>query len=83
MKLCRFQPLEFEMKDVGRPGREMEAESRAGIVEDGAVLEIQGPLWGGRQRTGREWPAEDRPRDSVSPPSNPIGHLWWSACGRT
>jgi 2-keto-4-pentenoate hydratase/2-oxohepta-3-ene-1,7-dioic acid hydratase in catechol pathway len=58
MKLCRFQPLEFAAKDIGRSAREVHPELRAGVVENGAVWEIHGDLHGDRRRTGRSWPLE-------------------------
>ena len=45
MKLCRFIPLE-----EGARG-----EVRSGIVESGAIAEIQGQPWAPGDRTGREW----------------------------
>lgn len=45
MKLCRFIPLE-----EGARG-----EVRSGIVEGGAIAEIQGQPWAPGERTGREW----------------------------
>jgi 2-keto-4-pentenoate hydratase/2-oxohepta-3-ene-1,7-dioic acid hydratase in catechol pathway len=59
MKLCRFQPLEFAIKDVGRSGHEVHARTFNGIAEDGSVFEIRGDLFGERERTGRKWPAAD------------------------
>jgi 2-keto-4-pentenoate hydratase/2-oxohepta-3-ene-1,7-dioic acid hydratase in catechol pathway len=59
MKLCRFQPLEFAIKDVGRSGHEVHAQTFTGIVEDGSVLEIRGGLFGARERSGRKWPVAD------------------------
>lgn len=59
MKLCRFQPLEFAIKDVGRSGREVEARTFTGIIEDGCVVEIRGGLFGAHERNGRKWPASD------------------------
>ncbi|MGD0964087.1 MAG: fumarylacetoacetate hydrolase family protein [Candidatus Acidiferrales bacterium] len=56
MKLCRFQPLEFAIKDVGRSGHEVRAQTFTGIVEDNSVREIRGGLFGAGERTGRKWP---------------------------
>jgi len=59
MKLCRFQPLEFAIKDVGRSGHEVHAQTVTGIAEDGFVLEMRGGLFGARERTGRKWPVAE------------------------
>jgi 2-keto-4-pentenoate hydratase/2-oxohepta-3-ene-1,7-dioic acid hydratase in catechol pathway len=56
MKLCRFQPLEFAIKDVGRSGREVHAQTVTGVVEDGSVFEVRGGLFGAHEQTGRKWP---------------------------
>ncbi len=58
MKLCRVQPLEFSIKDVGRSGNEVHAQTFDGIVENGSVLEIRGGFFGPRERTGRKWAAD-------------------------
>lgn len=58
MKLCRFQPLEFALKDLGRGGNEVQAQTFHGILEGGAVFEIRGDFLGPRERTGRKWPAD-------------------------
>jgi 2-keto-4-pentenoate hydratase/2-oxohepta-3-ene-1,7-dioic acid hydratase in catechol pathway len=58
MKLCRFQPLEFAIKDVGRSGHEVHAQTLSGILENGFVFEIRGGFLGARERTGRKWPAD-------------------------
>jgi len=68
MKLCRFQPLEFSVKDVSRSARAVHPEPRGGIIEDGKVHEILGELWEGRERTGRSWPLE---AVKLLPPSAP------------
>jgi 2-keto-4-pentenoate hydratase/2-oxohepta-3-ene-1,7-dioic acid hydratase in catechol pathway len=68
MKLCRFQPLEFAIKDVGRSGHEVHAQTFTGILEEGSVLEIRGGLFGARERTGRKWPAAEV---KFLPPSTP------------
>jgi 2-keto-4-pentenoate hydratase/2-oxohepta-3-ene-1,7-dioic acid hydratase in catechol pathway len=68
MKLCRFQPLEFAIKDVGRSGREVHAQTFTGIVDDGSVIEIRGGLFGPRERTGRKWPVAEM---RLLPPSLP------------
>jgi 2-keto-4-pentenoate hydratase/2-oxohepta-3-ene-1,7-dioic acid hydratase in catechol pathway len=59
MKLCRFQPLELASKDVSRAAHEIRPEPRAGIIEDGAVWEILGEVWGSHDRTGRKWPLDE------------------------
>jgi 2-keto-4-pentenoate hydratase/2-oxohepta-3-ene-1,7-dioic acid hydratase in catechol pathway len=59
MKLCRFQPLEFAIKDVGQSGHEAQARTFNGVLENGSVLEIRGGFFGARERTGRKWPAGD------------------------
>ena len=59
MKLCRFQPLEFAIKDVGRAGHEVHAQTFTGIAEDGFVLEMRGGLFGAHERTGRKWPVAE------------------------
>jgi len=56
MKLCRFEPIEAASKNPGRTPAEAYAGSRAGIVQNGAVREISGEIWGDRKPTGREWP---------------------------
>jgi len=59
MKLCRFQPLEIESKDVSPSPHETHSKPRAGIVEDVAVHEIRGEIWESRQRTGHKWPLDE------------------------
>jgi len=56
MKLCRFQPLEFTWKDIGRDAHEVHPEPRTGAIEGEVVWEISGGLWGARERTSRHWP---------------------------
>jgi 2-keto-4-pentenoate hydratase/2-oxohepta-3-ene-1,7-dioic acid hydratase in catechol pathway len=68
MKLCRFQPLEFAAKDIGRSGHEMHPELRNGIIEGSTVWEISGDLWGPRERTGHSRPLETV---KLLPPSAP------------
>lgn len=55
MKLCRFQPLEFDAQNVSRSGMETRPAPRAGILEGDRIAEIQGELWGARERTGKSW----------------------------
>jgi 2-keto-4-pentenoate hydratase/2-oxohepta-3-ene-1,7-dioic acid hydratase in catechol pathway len=52
MKLCRFQPLEFAVKDLGRSNHDVHPEPRGGIIEGKTVWEISGELWGPRERIG-------------------------------
>lgn len=68
MKLCRFQPLEFSAKEVGRSNREIHPQPRTGIIEGDTVWEIAGELWGSRQRTGHSMPLETV---KLLPPSAP------------
>lgn len=58
MKLCRFQPLEFAIKDLGRSGNEVQAQTLYGILEGDLIFEIRGDFFGARERTGRKWPAD-------------------------
>ena len=58
MKLCRFQPLEFAIKDLGRSGNEPHAQILHGILEGAFVYELRGDFFGARDRTGRKWPAD-------------------------
>ena len=58
MKLCRFQPLEFAIKDLGRSGTEVQARTLLGILDGGSIFEIRGDFLGARERTGRKWPAD-------------------------
>jgi 2-keto-4-pentenoate hydratase/2-oxohepta-3-ene-1,7-dioic acid hydratase in catechol pathway len=55
MKLCRFQPLEFDARNVSRSGMETHPAPRSGILEGDRIAEIQGELWGPRERTGKSW----------------------------
>lgn len=68
MKLCRFQPLEFAAKEVGRSRHEIHPEPRGGIIEGATVWEISGELWGPRERTGHSRPLETV---RLLPPSAP------------
>ena len=54
MKLCRF----LLFKEIGRTpaGSQPLADPRFGIVDGDTIAEIQGDLWGSRERTGRHWP---------------------------
>jgi 2-keto-4-pentenoate hydratase/2-oxohepta-3-ene-1,7-dioic acid hydratase in catechol pathway len=68
MKLCRFQPLEFSIKNVGRSGNEVHAQTLNGILEDGSVFETRGDFFGARERTDRKWAAD---QVKFLPPSVP------------
>jgi 2-keto-4-pentenoate hydratase/2-oxohepta-3-ene-1,7-dioic acid hydratase in catechol pathway len=68
MKLCRFQPLEFAAKALGRSRHEIHPEPRGGIIEGATVWEISGELWGPRERTGHSRPLETV---RLLPPSAP------------
>ena len=58
MKLCRFQPLEFAAKELGRAARPVHPEPHGGVIEDNLVWEIDGEFWGRLDRTGNSWPLE-------------------------
>lgn len=68
MKLCRFQPLEFDAHDIGRSVHETHPAARSGIIEGNRVSEIQGELWGPRERSGKSWPLAEV---KLLPPSAP------------
>ena len=68
MKLCRFQPLEFDAKDVSRSAHETHPSPRGGISEGSRVHEIRGDLWSARERTGKSWPLDEV---KLLPPSSP------------
>lgn len=68
MKLCRFQPQEFDAKDLSRAARESHPHPRAGIVEGDKIHEIHGELHGPRERTGKTWPLD---QIKFLPPSAP------------
>jgi 2-keto-4-pentenoate hydratase/2-oxohepta-3-ene-1,7-dioic acid hydratase in catechol pathway len=68
MKLCRFQPLEFALNEVGRAAHAVHPEPRGGIIEKNVVWEITGELWGRRERSGCSWPLE---AVKLLPPSSP------------
>ncbi|MGA7625878.1 MAG: fumarylacetoacetate hydrolase family protein [Candidatus Acidiferrales bacterium] len=53
MKLCRFQPLQFDTRDITRSAREVHPAARSGIIERDRVIEIQGEVWGPRNPTGK------------------------------
>jgi 2-keto-4-pentenoate hydratase/2-oxohepta-3-ene-1,7-dioic acid hydratase in catechol pathway len=68
MKLCRFQPLEFALKDLGHSGSEVQAQTLHGILDGSSVFEIRGGFLSGRERTGRKWPSD---QVKFLPPSRP------------
>ena len=68
MKLCRFQPLEHPTRGLEPGPRKEHPRVRAGVVEDPAVHEISGELWGERTRTGNKWPINEV---KFLPPSAP------------
>jgi 2-keto-4-pentenoate hydratase/2-oxohepta-3-ene-1,7-dioic acid hydratase in catechol pathway len=68
MKLCRFQPLEFDTKNVSRSAMETHPPPRGGILEGDRVAEIHGEIWGSRERTGKSWPLDEV---KLLPPSTP------------
>ena len=68
MKLCRFQPLEFDAQNITRSAQETHPALRAGILEGDLIAEIQGELWGDRERTGKSWPLN---AVKLLPPSTP------------
>jgi 2-keto-4-pentenoate hydratase/2-oxohepta-3-ene-1,7-dioic acid hydratase in catechol pathway len=68
MKLCRFQPLEFDAHQLSRTERESHPTPRAGIIEGEKVHEIRGELNGSRERSGQTWPLD---RIKFLPPSTP------------
>jgi 2-keto-4-pentenoate hydratase/2-oxohepta-3-ene-1,7-dioic acid hydratase in catechol pathway len=68
MKLCRFQPLEFDAKNVSRSAHETHPSARAGIIEGNRIHEIHGELAGARERSGKTWPLDEI---KFLPPSAP------------
>jgi 2-keto-4-pentenoate hydratase/2-oxohepta-3-ene-1,7-dioic acid hydratase in catechol pathway len=68
MKLCRFQPQEFDAKDLSRAARESHPHPRAGIVEGDKIHEVRGELHGLPERTGKSWPLD---QIKFLPPSAP------------
>src|SRR5579864_4202737 len=67
MKLCRFQPLEFDAK-VGVDSQEVHPHPLTGIIENDTVWEIDGAVWGNARRTARKWPLH---QIKFLPPSTP------------
>ncbi|MFY9805387.1 MAG: fumarylacetoacetate hydrolase family protein [Candidatus Acidiferrales bacterium] len=68
MKLCRFQPLEFNAQNVSRSAQQTHPAPRSGIIESNRIAEIDGELWGPRERTGNSWPLDEV---KLLPPSTP------------
>jgi 2-keto-4-pentenoate hydratase/2-oxohepta-3-ene-1,7-dioic acid hydratase in catechol pathway len=68
MKLCRFQPQEFDAKDLSRTARESHPHPHSGIIEGDKIHEIHGELHGPRERTGKTWPLD---QIKFLPPSAP------------
>jgi 2-keto-4-pentenoate hydratase/2-oxohepta-3-ene-1,7-dioic acid hydratase in catechol pathway len=68
MKLCRFQPLEFDAQAISRSAQHTYPAPRAGILEGDRIAEIQGELWSPRERTGKFWPLD---AVKLLPPSTP------------
>src|SRR5579862_2027274 len=65
MKLCRFQPLEFDLDAVGRPAH---PEPLSGVIEGATVREIIGELFSASPPTERSWPLD---RVRLLPPVTP------------
>jgi 2-keto-4-pentenoate hydratase/2-oxohepta-3-ene-1,7-dioic acid hydratase in catechol pathway len=68
MKLCRFQPQEFDAQQLSRTTLESRPAPRAGIIEGDKIHEIHGDLTGRRERTGKSWPLG---QIKFLPPSTP------------
>jgi 2-keto-4-pentenoate hydratase/2-oxohepta-3-ene-1,7-dioic acid hydratase in catechol pathway len=72
MKFCRFQPLEFGLHAVAKPGHAVHPLPRSGIVAGDTVREIEGGLLatagGGWRETGRSWTLREV---KFLPPSEP------------
>ncbi len=68
MKLCRFQPLEFDADQLSRTERESHPAPRSGMIEGDKIHEIRGELNGSRERTGKTWPLD---QIKFLPPSAP------------
>ncbi|MGA8674409.1 MAG: fumarylacetoacetate hydrolase family protein [Candidatus Acidiferrales bacterium] len=68
MKLCRFQSLEFDAQNISQSAGETHPSPRAGILEGDRIAEIQGELWGSRERTGKSWSLD---AVKLLPPSTP------------
>jgi 2-keto-4-pentenoate hydratase/2-oxohepta-3-ene-1,7-dioic acid hydratase in catechol pathway len=68
MKLCRFQGLELNARNLGHDTCEVHPQPRSGIIEQDLVSEIEGDLWGTRKRTGKKWRLREI---KFLPPSSP------------
>jgi 2-keto-4-pentenoate hydratase/2-oxohepta-3-ene-1,7-dioic acid hydratase in catechol pathway len=68
MKVCRFQPLEFDSQNVSRAAQQIHPAPRPGIIEGARVAEVRGELWGPRERTGNSWPLDEV---KLLPPATP------------
>jgi len=67
MKLCRFHLLESSARSTDSVAASM-GKALSGVLEDGVISEIDGELWGARERTGQKWPLD---RVKLLPPSAP------------
>jgi 2-keto-4-pentenoate hydratase/2-oxohepta-3-ene-1,7-dioic acid hydratase in catechol pathway len=68
MKLCRFQPLQFDAKDITRSDSTICPAVRNGIVEGDRIVEFLGELWGTRNPTGNRFSLNEV---KLLPPSVP------------
>ncbi len=68
MKLCRFQPLEFEWNAVIGVAPPVRPEPRFGVIEDGIVRQIAGDVFGMWYTVNASWPLE---RVKLLPPITP------------
>lgn len=68
MKFCRFQPLEFNAKNVSRDSRQGHPEPRTGILEQDVVWEVENSSHPERKLTGQTWPLREI---KLLPPSTP------------
>ena len=69
MKLCRFQPLEFDAQNYKPIGAADLILSRAlEFWKRDRIAEIQGELWGSRARSGKSWRLD---AVKLLPPSTP------------
>ncbi len=68
MKLCRFQPLEFEWNAVIGVAPPVRPEPRFGVIEGDNVRQIAGDLFGMWYTVNQSWPAD---RVKLLPPVTP------------
>jgi 2-keto-4-pentenoate hydratase/2-oxohepta-3-ene-1,7-dioic acid hydratase in catechol pathway len=68
MKLCRFQPLQFEARNLSRSAQEIHPAARSGIIEGEHVLERQGEFSLEPDRGGKSWALSEV---KLLPPSTP------------